>query len=230
MEQEKGSTVRKSIGIWIALAGMACLANGEEELANQPGMEPQQAVAAVETAPGTQGGSANFERCLEQGRAAQAQEQWAEAAEAFRQALALAPQDEEAAFGLATALTNMERYGDAKPLLEGLLKKMPDSAFVKNNLAWVYARASDPQVRNPALAVKLARDALLAMPAEFNVWNTLAEAYYAAGNYARAERVARQALELGLMAGLTNEAPLREMVERCRAAAAAAEGAEKTDR
>jgi len=93
---------------------------------------------------------------------------------------------------------------------------------IENNLAWVYAKAKDPAVRDPAKAIRLARDAVLAVPSDFNIWNTLAESYYAAGRYDRALRAARNAWQLSQLAGVTNDAPFREVLTRCESAAGVA--------
>jgi predicted Zn-dependent protease len=147
------------------------------------------------------------------------EDKWLEAAALFEKVRTLDPSNTDAAFGLGTAYSQLERYKEALPLLEQVLKEAPQSPVVKNNLAWIYARAKDPAIRDPARAVRLARDAVLALPADYNIWNTLAESYYAAGTYDRALRAARNAWQLSQLAGVTNDAPFREILTKCRSAA-----------
>jgi len=161
---------------------------------------------------------------LTSGRQSLQNEKWVEAAALFEKAFKLDPASQEAMFGLAAADIQLEKYADALPLLEALHQQRPDNAMVKNNLAWIYAKSKDPAIRNPALAIKLARDAVLDAPADNSVWNTLAEAYYANGQFDRALRSAQSALRLSQLAGVTNAAASRELVARCRKAAGASEG------
>ena len=144
---------------------------------------------------------------------------WTAAATLFEGVLRQDPGSDEATMGLSTVYTQVGKYKEALPLLEGLLKKVPDSPVVKNNLAWVYAKAKDPTVHDPAKAVKYAVDAVLALPSDYNVWNTLAEAYLAAGKYDQALKRAKIAWQLSQAAGMTNDVPFRELIERCQTAA-----------
>jgi len=150
-------------------------------------------------------------------------DKWTEAAALFEKVRTLDPTNIDAAFGLGTAYSQAGQYGESLPLLEQVLKQYPDSPVIKNNLAWVYAKAKDPAIRNPAKAIRMARDAVLTVPSDFNVWNTLAESYYAAGQYDRALRSARNAWQLSQLAGVTNNAPFREVLARCEAAAGTAD-------
>jgi hypothetical protein len=67
----------------------------------------------------------------------------------------------------------------------------------------------------------LARGALLDVPSDFSIWNTLGEAYYATGQFEKGLSAAQSGLRLSLLAGVTNT-PCRELVVRCRKAAGAA--------
>jgi len=144
---------------------------------------------------------------------------WTEAAALFEKVRSLDPTNQEAAFGLSVTYIETGRLAEAFPVLEKLSKDAPDNPMVKNNLAWVYVKSKDPALRNPEKAVVLARDAVLEVPADYSVWNTLAEAYYACGKYDRAVRAAESALRLALLAGVTNATPCRELVLRCKKAA-----------
>lgn len=145
--------------------------------------------------------------------------QWTNAIAALKGALALSPNNEVARFGLSTACIKAGRHAEAAAVLEQLLKDYPENPAVRNNLAWVCARATDPKVRNPARAVGLAQEALIAAPADASIWGTLAEAYYASARYDRALRVARCALRIGDASRDPNLDEMQELYQRCRLAA-----------
>ncbi len=114
----------------------------------------------------------------------------------FRDVLEIAPRSKEARFGLGTALIQLKRYRDALLLLEQLKDEFPQDYFIRNNMAWLYATASDHTVRDGPRAVALAQEALLIEPNDFHVWSTLSEAHYISGDYEKAFRAAEQALRL----------------------------------
>jgi tetratricopeptide (TPR) repeat protein len=140
----------------------------------------------------------------------------------FEKACSLDPANNEAIFGLSATFIEMQRYEKALPLLEKLNKDVPDNPMVKNNLAWTLLKSKDVTPETAARAVKLARAALLDVPSDFSVWNTLGEAYYATGQYEKGLSAAQSGLRLSVLAGLTNS-PCRELVVRCRKAVEAAE-------
>jgi tetratricopeptide (TPR) repeat protein len=146
-------------------------------------------------------------------------EKWEEAIPYFEQILQKDPANDEARFGLGTAYGQTGKYKEALELLEALIKSNPDNASLKNNIAWIYAKAKDPAYQNFEKAVKLAREAVLTTPVDYNIWNTLAEAYYGLKDYDRALRSARHALQLAQLAGVPDEKPYRELLERCQDAA-----------
>lgn len=159
---------------------------------------------------------------LSSGRQALSGGKWAEAVALFEKARKLDSTNGEADFGLSAAFIELGRLDEALPLLESLRKAVPDNPTVMNNLAWVYVKSTDAKIRNPAKAVKLAREALLEVPADYSIWNTLAEAYCADGKYDLALRAAESALRLNRLAGATNTVAARELVAKCRRAGAAA--------
>lgn len=181
---------------------------------------PLQAGAAVQ---------AEVQSLLSSGRQALSDGKWAEAVALFEKAHKLEPANSEADFGLSAAFIELGRPEEALPLLESLRRVLPDNPMVMNNLAWVYVKSKDPKVRNPAKAIKLAREALLELPADYSLWNTLAEAYYAEGKYDLALRAAESALRLNRLAGVTNTVACRELVARCRRAGKAPAGEEAKD-
>jgi Zn-dependent protease with chaperone function len=84
-----------------------------------------------------------------------------------------------------------ERQGLAR--LEGALALAPRDPEVINGLAWFLATAQNPALREPARAVRLAQEAVAMAPLP-HIWDTLAEAYFVAGDPRRAVAAARAAL------------------------------------
>lgn len=144
-----------------------------------------------------------------------------EALALFEKACALDPAHPEAAFGLSAAYLELRRFDQALPMLEKLNRTVPDNPMVKNNLAWALLKATNPKPENAARAVKLARSALLDVPSDYSIWNTLGEAYYATGQFEKGLSAAQSGWRLSQLAGATNS-PCRELVVRCRKAAGAA--------
>lgn len=158
---------------------------------------------------------------LSSGRENLAAGKFTEAAALFEKALSIDPAAHEAAFGLSAAFIELNRYDEALPILEKLNKEVPDNPMVRNNLAWALLHIKGEAAANAQRAIKLARAALLDVPSDVSVWNTLGEAYYAAGNFEKALQAARSGLRLSVLAGITNS-PCSELVTRCRKAAGAA--------
>lgn len=167
------------------------------------------------------GSAAEVGSLLASGRDCLREGKFAEAVALFEKARSLDPSSHEAAFGLSSAFIETQRYGEALPLLETLNREVPDNPMVKNNLAWVLLNLKDRSGESIARAIKLARAALIDVPSDYSIWNTLGEAYYAAGDFEKAMRAAQSGLRLSVLAGLTNS-PCRELVSRCRKAAGAA--------
>lgn len=205
---------------WVLGAGLVA--------AQETSAPPVQAAAQETSAPPVQAAAAVVERpsgevadLLSGGRQSLQGGKWTEAAALFEKALSLDPASQEATFGLSAAYIQLNKFDEALPLLLTLSRQLPANPMVKNNLAWVYLKSKDPAVRDPQKAVRLARGAVLDVPADYSIWNTLAEAYYATGQFDRALRAARSALQLSTLAGVTNNTAGRELVVRCRKAAGA---------
>ncbi len=192
-------------------------------------------VAVLAEKPATSSGKGAIEPGVEQvdsagdvsalvmsGRECLADGKWTQAMALFEKARSLQPSNNEVAFGLSAAYIETKRYAEALPLLETLTKAVPDSPMVKNNLAWVLLHVKDAGGTNVTRAVKLARAAVLNVPSDYAIWNTLGEAYYAAARYDKALQAAESGLRLSLLAGVTNS-PCRELVIRCRKAAGVGE-------
>ena len=194
--------------VWATGSGLVALAQGTSA--------PPAAISSASVRP-----SGEAADLLSGGRQSLQEEKWTEAAALFEKALSLDAGNAEAMFGLSAAYIQLDMLAEALPLLLKLHGQLPLNPMVKNNLAWVYLKSKDPAVKDPRKAVKFARDAVLDVPADYSIWNTLAEAYYAAGQFDRARRAAQSAVRLSTLAGVTNNPASRELLERCRKAAGA---------
>ena len=120
--------------------------------------------------------------------------EYEEAEKAYLGALEVDPENEGLLFRLGTLYVSMKRYKDAATIFKGLTERFPENPLAHNNLAWCYATGAG--IKNVKLALRHAREAILSSPTAPSVWNTLAEAYYLAGDYEKAHRSAQYALEL----------------------------------
>ncbi len=205
--------MKLSISLIIGMSG--CMA----ALANEPSAPPS--LNPVETAALQSDTSSEVGTLLMSGRDCLSSGKWMEAAALLEKARSLQPANNEVAFVLSAAYIELKRYADALPMLESLAKGVPDSPMVKNNLAWVLLHVKDTGGTNMTRAVKLARAAVLDVPSDYAIWNTLGEAYYATGRYDKALQAAESGLRLSVLAGITNS-PCRELLVRSRKAAGAA--------
>lgn len=92
-------------------------------------------------------------------------------------------------------LVQTDRYNETRAAFESLYDESKDDFTFLNNYAWFLATAKDQSFRDPVRAVELARAALLLAPNVYNIWSTLAEAYYVSGDFARAKNAMQQAIE-----------------------------------
>lgn len=120
--------------------------------------------------------------------------EYEEAEKAYLRALEVDAENENFLFRLGTLYVRMNQHEDAVDVFLRLAERFPKSPKVHNNLAWCYATGSG--VKNMTLALRHAREAILSDATIPEVWNTLAEAYYLAGDYEKALRSATYALEL----------------------------------
>ncbi|MBU2470204.1 MAG: M48 family metalloprotease, partial [Proteobacteria bacterium] len=110
--------------------------------------------------------------------------------------LARRPHDARLQMQMGILLFEQGRERQARERLKGALALAPRDPEVQNALAWLYATAQDPALRRPREAVALAQEAVALVPLP-HIWDTLAEAYFAAGDPRRAEAAARAALAAG---------------------------------
>ncbi len=127
---------------------------------------------------------------LKQGQGAKAQQLLSNV---IRQAMSTA----EGQVQIADLLAQHKQYALAIQHYQAALKLKPDFAAAHNNLAWLYATCDDPKFRNPQEALAHARRAVeLSNWKEATFIDTLAEAFYANGEYAEAVMTQTKALAL----------------------------------
>jgi tetratricopeptide (TPR) repeat protein len=115
----------------------------------------------------------------------------------FRQVIEKNPKDAEAHAGIAFAFYQLKDSADAVKEFGLALELQPDSPGAENNLAWIYATADDPEFRNPAQALVLARRAVESSPQPDPAFlDTLAEALLLNGKPAEALVIETQAAKL----------------------------------
>src|SRR5262249_50353327 len=69
-----------------------------------------------------------------------------------------------------------------KQIHETLRANAPESPVANNGLAWLLVTSPEPDLRDPALAVKLAKKAVAALSESANLRNTLGVAHYRNGD------------------------------------------------
>lgn len=139
-----------------------------------------------------------------------------EAATEYRRVQAAAPQVEDAWLGEATALTLSHRPGAARDRLEAGLRAVPESRTLARTLAQILASSPDPEVRDGARAVELARRVMEAEPTAASA-ETLAMALAQAGRFAEAVRIQEELLrQMGASGGAAQGARLRANLQRYR--------------
>jgi Tfp pilus assembly protein PilF len=128
------------------------------------------------------------------------------AVQQFSKVLKLAPEDPEANYRYALALT---RQGDIRKAVTHYrrgLRQLEDSAEALNNLAWILATNPDPEVRNGDDAVKFAEKACKLTEYKKAVFvGTLAAAYAEANRFSDAIETAEKAR---LVAEAANESEI----------------------
>lgn len=118
------------------------------------------------------------------------------ASASFMMALLYDPQSKRARSGLGTSCISLKKEQRALEILIPLSKDYPNDFMVLNNISWIYATSSDLKVRSAEKALSYAKGALLLADRNYQVWSTLAEAYYLAGDYDKALRSAQTMAQL----------------------------------
>jgi predicted Zn-dependent protease len=97
---------------------------------------------------------------------------------------------------LSLALRRRGARDGSVALLRELAREDLVGDLVCNNVAWFLATSPDPQFRDPARAVELARRALKQAPTRGGYWNTLGVALYRTGAWDEAIRALTRSMEL----------------------------------
>ena len=128
-----------------------------------------------------------------------------EAIDHYRRALQINPDDAALHYNLGIALIKVGQLDEAISHYRRVVKLQPEYLPAFNELAWYLATASDPMLRNPAEAVRLAQKACeLDGHKNAAFLDTLAVAYASADRFNEAVLTAEKALELAEAAGNEN--------------------------
>jgi Flp pilus assembly protein TadD len=139
------------------------------------------------------------------------EERLEEAMDHFVQAARIDPQLPEIHAGMALIFQRWGQGREAVQHYETALRLRPGWSMVANNLAWLLATDSDPGVRSPAEAIRLAESiSSQGGGSDPQLLDTLAVAYAAGGRFEDALRVAGQASRLARKSG---DMALAEVVE-----------------
>jgi choline-sulfatase len=131
------------------------------------------------------------------GTALGAQGRLREAVREFREALRVQPDHDEAHHNLGLALLMVGERDQALAHFKAALSRRPDWPAPMSEIAWILATHTDPNVRDPAEAVRLAeRAAELTAHRDPIVLDALAAAHAAAGDWDQARTTAETAVAL----------------------------------
>ena len=151
-----------------------------------------------------------------------ADKDYVSAATAYERILEIDPMNAQARYIIAHTYINAKEYKKAETMLIALIDERPDDFRLLNNLAWLYATADDPAVRDGKKAVRYAQEAMVLAPNDYHVWSTLSEAYYVSGDYEKAYRAIEQMAGLASLYGkdLDQESldEYNEQIRKCKRA------------
>ena len=132
----------------------------------------------------------------------------------YRRASQFDPQDAISPFRAGLGLLQQGKVSMGVESLWKAQRLAPKNIQIQNSLAWILATNSDPQVRDGAQALRLAKQ--MCEQTEYRVvspLDTLAAAYAAAGQFEKAAETAKQAERL---ARATNQFELADRIEKRR--------------
>jgi tetratricopeptide (TPR) repeat protein len=139
---------------------------------------------------------------------------------AYERVIEIDPMNMKARYLSSTVYITAKQYAKAEQMLNTLIEENPEDFQLKNNLAWLYATAEDPAFRDGEKAIELAQEAMVLAPNVHNVWSTLAEAYYATGQYEKANQAITHMVSLArrYSPNMSEEliASYGEQVRKCR--------------
>ncbi len=144
------------------------------------------------------------------------------AVSAYERVLEIDPTHQQANYIIGHVYIEAGRFANAEKQLTKLAEENPEDFKLLNNLAWLYATAADPKIRDGAKAVEIAQRAMVLAPNDHHVWSTLSEAYYVMGEYEKAHRAINQMARLASRYGknITEEAvaDYNEQIRKCKRA------------
>lgn len=123
------------------------------------------------------------------------------ALDVFDRILAIDPYHKQSRVLKGLIFVSTAQYKKALENMTALIEDYPNDYQAMNNLAWVYATATEEKYRNAQLSVELAQKALVLSPYDHHVWSTLSEAYYVAGDYEKANRAILHLVRLSTSKG-----------------------------
>ena len=119
------------------------------------------------------------------------------AMEHFRVAKSMDPTDITMEIRLGLIFEKRGQFDQARQLYESALKQNSNSTQALNNLAWLLATSADDQLRDPARALELARQAYdLTNGRQPSLIDTLAATHAANGEFVVAAKTAQTAIDL----------------------------------
>src|SRR5262249_40893931 len=119
-----------------------------------------------------------------------------QAVAALRNAIELNPKDANAHYHLGMTLCAQKEWDEAVAAYKKAIELNPKFAQAHNNLASLLATCSDAELRDPALAVALAKKAVELAPRHWVYLNTLGVASYRAGDWKAAIAALEQSMAL----------------------------------
>lgn len=138
------------------------------------------------------------------------QGRFAEAAREYELAAEAGGPSESIRFGQATALLLAGDHAAARRVLEAAVREMPESVPLTHVLARLLATSSDPDVRQPARALELARQVVRQAPG-FDRGETVGMALAALGRYQEAADWQRRIIEEARRRGRPDLLPALEL-------------------
>ena len=110
------------------------------------------------------------------------------AIDVYERILVIDPAHTLARYMAGYAYISAKQYKKAESTFLALLEDYPEDFKIWNNLAWLYATAEDPAIRNGKKSIEYAHEAMTLAPKDYHVWSTLSESYYVSGEYEKALR------------------------------------------
>ncbi len=142
------------------------------------------------------------------------------AVEIFRNALAKWPQELGIRVALADSLYAMGALPESEKQYWMVLERVPLHFQCLNNLAWLYATAKQPELKDLAQAYELALKAKVVQPRSYHLWSTLSQIYYEQGKYGEAENAINNALLIVQQSQVNLEVVVAYLIQRDRCAIA----------